>query len=446
MSSELWESIQDDLRTKIDGESYHAWFGQVEVEEQKNYLVIWVPTLFHKDWIDNHYKEGITSFAAKKYGGPVIVKVLCKSEGSKTKSRQVIKGGKFGKRLREPISPAADFLNPIYTFESFVVGASNQFANAASLAVADSPGRIYNPLFIYGGVGLGKTHLMQAIGHHVLRNHPETKAIYVSAEQFTNEFINALKDGRTDAFRRKYRSADLLLIDDIQFLANKERSQEEFFHTFNEIYESHRQIVISSDRPAGEIPTIEDRLKSRLTWGLITDIQPPNLETRIAILRKKADEADIEIPSECLEYIATRIRSNIRELEGALMRVSAMATFTNRTINMDITQEALRDLTESHRDTRITVEQIQKSVSEYFKVTTQELKGKRRSSDITLPRQVAMFLCREITGLSLPVIGTEFGGRDHTTVLHSCKKISGLLERDRSMQTILSDIKATLRG
>ncbi len=448
MSVGIWDAIQRELRTKIDDESFKGWFGVVEVEERKNTLILWVPSLFHKDWINQHYKDEIISSASHLNGEPVEVRILCKHEGVRQKQRIgppiAVKPGRQAPKARPSVSPAADFLNPLYTFDSFIVGTSNQFAQAACQAVAEAPGRIYNPLFIYGGVGLGKTHLMQAIGHHVLRQNPETKVIYVSAEQFTNEFINSLKDSRMEIFQKKYRQCDLLLIDDIQFLSNKDRSREEFFHTFNDLYESNRQLVVSSDRTPQEIP-LEDRLRTRLSHGLVTDIQPPNIETRIAILRKKADDADILIPDECIEFIATKLRSSIRDLEGALMRVGAMATFTNRSINVALTQEALRDLMESHRDTRISVDQIQKAVSEYFKVMPQELKGKRRTSDVTLPRQVAMFICREITGLSLPVIGMEFGGRDHTTVLHSCKKIADLMERDRHIQAVVSEIKATLR-
>lgn len=439
MSAGLWTAVLDDLKSKIDQEAYESWFGPVEAEERKNTLILWVPTLFHKDWLDNHYKEGISSVASQHVGGKIRVKVQCRVDSIKQKKT------KPSARTRaESAASDSACLNPLYTFDSFVVGTSNQFAHAACLAVAESPSKTYNPLFIYGGVGLGKTHLMHAIGHFHLRNNPDANILYVRAEQFTNEYINSLKESRIASFQKKFRSAEVLLIDDIQFLANKERSQEEFFHTFNELYESDHQLVIASDRPPREIPTIQDRLRSRLEWGLITDVKAPNLETRIAILRKKAEDANLEIPANCLEYIASKVRSNIRELEGALMRVGAMASFTNQPITLGQTQDALRDLMETHRDARITVDQIQKAVSEFFKVSTQDLKGKRRSSDVTLPRQVAMFLCREITGLSLPVIGTEFGGRDHTTVLHSCKKITNLLERDRHLQNILQDIKTML--
>jgi chromosomal replication initiator protein len=451
-SDGIWSDICTDLRGKLDAESFQAWFGKVEVEERKDTLMLWVPSLFHKDWIDNHYKDWIIAVGEKRCGGKFEVRVLCNSEGSRQKKRlapstgkPVRSGGRLGTQ-KIPISPAADFLNSLYTFENFVVGNSNKFAHAACLAVGDQPGRIYNPLFIYGGVGLGKTHLMQAIGHHILRHSPETKIIYVSAENFTNEFINSMKDSRMAAFQKKYRQTEVFLIDDIQFLANKERSQEEFFHTFNELHEAKRQLIISSDRTPKEIPLLEDRLRSRLEWGLITDIKSPDLETRIAILRKKAEESDLDVPDACLDFIAQRVRSNIRELEGVLRRVGAMATFLNRPIDMSLITEAMKDLMESHRDARLGIDQIQKAVADYFKVTIQDLKSKRRTSDVTLPRQVSMYLCREMTGLSLPVIGTEFGGRDHTTVLHSCSKISGLMERDRHMQNIINDIKTSIRG
>jgi len=442
MSMGMWKVIESDLRKKIDSESYNGWFGKVEIEERKNTLILWVPSLFHKDWIDEHFKGEIKDISEKYNRAPMDVRVLCKHEGG---SAKVIKSSKSSTRYKASLSSTADFLNPLYTFDSFVVGTSNQFAHAACQAVAESPSMKYNPLFLYGGVGLGKTHLMQAVGHYVLRNEPGSKVIYVSAEQFTNEFINSIRDSKMDAFQKKFRECDLLLVDDVQFIANKDKSREEFFHTFTSLYESKRQLVISSDRTPQEIPMLEDRLKSRLSCGLITDIQPPNLETRIAILRKKADDADINIPQDSIEFIAQKVKSNIRDLEGALMRVGAMATFTNRPINMTLTEEALRDLLEVHREGRTSVDQIQKAVSEYFKVLPQELKSKRRTSDVTLPRQIAMYICREMTGLSLPVIGMEFGGRDHTTVLHSCKKITNLVERDRHLRNIVSEIKTNLR-
>jgi chromosomal replication initiator protein len=287
---------------------------------------------------------------------------------------------------------------------------------------------------------------MQAIAHYVLRRNGDARSLYVSAEQFTNEFINSLKDKRMDAFQRRYRNCDLLLVDDIQFLANKDRSQEEFFHTFNELYETKRQLVFSSDRPPRDIPAVEDRLRSRLEWGLVADIKPPNLETRAAILRKKAEEAGVSLPDEVVQYIASRVRSNIRELEGALMKVAAMASLTGQRIDLELATDALKELVSSpaHEGGRVTVETITKTVAQYFHVTTQDLKGKKRTSNIAFPRQVAMYLCRQICETSLPLIGTEFGGRDHTTVLYSTNKIDGLLRRDRRVRAVIEEIKNLL--
>ncbi len=442
-----WDQIQEEIRGKFDAESFRHWFGPIDMEERKDQIILWVPTLFHKDWLDNHFRDDIAGQASQLTGRSIAVKVSLRTEAGKAAAgREAARGlNRTAKRSPSSPSPAADFLNALYTFESFVVGPTNQYAHATCLAVAEAPARTYNPLFIYGDSGLGKTHLMHAIGHRALQLRPETKIIYCSAENFTNEFIHAIKDQRMDAFQKKYRRCDILLVDDVHFLANKDRSQEEFFHTFNELYESSRQLVISSDKPPKEIPMLEDRLRSRLGWGITTDLQPPDPETRLAILRKKAEESDIDIPQDCLEFIAQHFRSNIRDLEGALRRVHAMATFSNRRIDKKQTEEALRDLIQTRRATPLSVEQIQKTVADYFKVTPQELKGKRRTVDVTLPRQVAMFICRELTSLSLPVIGTEFGGRDHTTVLHSCKKIGHLVERDRHIQSMINEIKSSLR-
>ena len=326
-------------------------------------------------------------------------------------------------------------LNPKYVFETFVIGNSNRFAHAASLAVAEAPAQVYNPFFIYGGVGLGKTHLMHAIGHRILQSYPGIKVVYISSEKFTNELINSIRDGKPESFRQKYRNIDVLLVDDIQFLSKKEHTQEEFFHTFNTLHEANKQIIISSDRPPREIQTLEDRLRSRFEWGLITDIQPPDLETRIAILRKKAMLENLNIPNDVMVYIASRIDNNIRELEGALIRVMAYASLTNQTIDINLATEALKDIFPNGRPKQITMELIQEIVSSYFKIKIDELLAKKRTRNVAYPRQIAMYLCRELTDTSLPRIGEMFGGRDHTTVIHAHDKIA----RERNEDTKLSN-------
>ncbi len=321
-------------------------------------------------------------------------------------------------------------LNPKYTFDSFVIGNSNRFAHAASLAVAESPAKAYNPLFIYGGVGLGKTHLMHAIGHYILNNNPKSQVVYVSSEKFTNELINSIKDDKNVEFRNKYRNIDILLVDDIQFIAGKERTQEEFFHTFNALYEANKQIIISSDRPPKEIPTLEDRLRSRFEWGLIADIQAPDFETRMAILKKKADVEKLNIPNEVMVYIATKIKSNIRELEGALIRIVAFSSLTNKEISVDLASEALKDIISSKQTRQVTIDIIQEVVANYYNLKIEDLKSARRTRNIAFPRQIAMYLSRKLTDMSLPKIGEEFGGRDHTTVIHAYEKISNNLKKE----------------
>lgn len=337
-------------------------------------------------------------------------------------------------------------LNPKYTFDTFVVGeSSNRFAHAASLAVAEAPGKAYNPLFIYGGVGLGKTHLMHAIGHYVLDITPQMKVVYVTSEQFTNGIVNAIRDDKTSEFRNRYRNVDVLLVDDIQFLAGKERTQEEFFHTFNALYEAGKQIVLSSDRPPREIPTLEDRLRSRFEMGLITDIQAPDLETRIAILGKKASFEGIKIDPDVLTLIAENIHSNIRELEGALIRVVAYSSLTNKPIDMSLAAEALKDILTTVKKTRISIEDIQQTVAKYFSIDVSEMKTKKRSRSVSYPRQVAMYLARELTDSSLPKIGEAFGGRDHTTVLHAYEKISESVQLDAEFDRTIKDIIRNLK-
>jgi len=325
-----------------------------------------------------------------------------------------------------------------------VVGAGNRFAHAAAIAVAESPARAYNPLFIYGGVGLGKTHLLHAIGHRVLLGAEVARVAYISSEKFTNELINSIRDDKTLDFRRRYRNVDVLLIDDIQFLAGKERTQEEFFHTFNTLHEASRQIIITSDRPPKEIPTLEDRLRSRFEWGLIADIQPPDLETRIAILKKKAESDGNSVPDEVAEFIAQRIHTNIRELEGALVRVVAYASLTRSPIGVELAADVLRDLLPPTRARVVTIQAIQLSVAEFFGIRPEEMQAKRRTKGVAFPRQVAMFLARELTDASLPRIGEEFGGRDHTTVIHACQRVRETLKRDAHLAASLKRLSEDL--
>jgi chromosomal replication initiator protein len=338
----------------------------------------------------------------------------------------------------------SSLLNPKYTFASFVIGNSNRFAHAASLAVAESPAKAYNPLFIYGGVGLGKTHLMHAIGHYVLQNNSNAKVVYVSSEKFTNELINAIRDDKNEEFRNKYRNVDILLIDDIQFIAGKERTQEEFFHTFNALHDANKQIILSSDRPPKEIPTLEDRLRSRFEWGLIADIQAPDFETRMAILKKKADVEKLNVANEVMVYIATKIKSNIRELEGALIRIVAYSSLTNRPITVELASEALKDIISNKQNRNVTIDVIQDVVAGYFNLRIEDLKSQRRTRNVAYPRQIAMYLSRKLTDMSLPKIGEEFGGRDHTTVIHAYEKISDSLNTDESLQHTVNDITKKL--
>ncbi len=339
-------------------------------------------------------------------------------------------------------------LNPKYTFDTFVIGSSNRFAHAASLAVAEAPAKAYNPLFIYGEVGLGKTHLMHAIGHYILKHNSKMNIMYLTSEEFTNRLINSIRYDETIKFRNQYRNIDILLIDDIQFLAGKERTQEEFFHTFNALHDANKQIIISSDRPPKEIPTLEERLRSRFEWGLITDIQEPDLETRIAILKKKASLDDIEVPNDVIVYIANEIKSNIRELEGALIRVVAYSSLVNDNITVELTQEALKDIIESNqpkKNKQITVNLIKEVVANNYGVDIQTMESKKRTRAVAFPRQIAMYIARKLTSLSLPQIGKKFGGRDHSTVLHAFNKIKDKMEDEKDFNEKIKDLIAEIK-
>ena len=439
----LWEKTLDVIKGELSEVSFNTWIKSCEpISISSDTLKISVPNSFTQDILDKRYKDlvanSIKAVCSKLYNIEFIIasdtsiaEEIKKAE--KTPSKSIIVNDEMSSTL-----------NPKYTFNSFVIGNSNRFAHAASLAVAEAPAKAYNPLFIYGGVGLGKTHLMHAIGHYILDGNPNAKVVYVSSEKFTNELINAIKDDRNEEFRKKYRNVDVLLIDDIQFIAGKERTQEEFFHTFNELHDANKQIILSSDRPPKEIPTLEDRLRSRFEWGLIADIQVPDFETRMAILKKKADVENLNVANEVMGYIATKIKSNIRELEGALIRIVAYSSLTNREITVDLATEALKDIISKKQGKHITIDLIQDIVSSYFNLRVEDLKSQRRTRNVAYPRQIAMYLSRKLTDMSLPKIGEEFGGRDHTTVIHAYEKISENLKTDEGLQSMINDITKKL--
>ncbi|WP_432353698.1 chromosomal replication initiator protein DnaA [Sporosarcina sp. A2] len=440
----LWQEVLSKVEEKISRPSFETWLKSTKLLSYgAENVTIAVPNSFSKEWLESHYVHLITGILSELTGEDRLIHFVV-PEDMAEKDFAVPKP--VVKRVeKSAVATTAAMLNPKYTFDTFVIGSGNRFAHAASLAVAEAPAKSYNPLFIYGGVGLGKTHLMHAIGHYVLEQNPSLKVVYLSSEKFTNEFINSIRDNKAGEFRDQYRSVDVLLIDDIQFLAGKEQTQEEFFHTFNTLHEESKQIVISSDRPPKEIPTLEDRLRSRFEWGLITDIAPPDLETRIAILRKKA-KADglIDIPNEVMLYIANQIYTNIRELEGALIRVVAYSSLVNMDITPDLAAEALKDIIPNARPRIVTIIDIQKTVGEHFSIRLEDFSAKKRTRAIAFPRQVAMYLSRELTDASLPKIGSEFGGRDHSTVIHAHEKISKLVKEDKSLQQDIQDIKAAL--
>ncbi|GAV24077.1 chromosomal replication initiator protein DnaA [Carboxydothermus islandicus] len=440
---ELWEQVMEVLKNHVNKPSWDMWIKSIRpLGFLENTILVEVPNKFAKDWLEEHYASLIKHILSLITNEDINFKLVVPSESALEESE-----GKTKVKKNSPKKPSKFFeegifftLNPKYTFETFVVGNSNRFAHAACLAVAESPAEAYNPLFIYGGVGLGKTHLMHAIGHYILKNKPEMKVAYVTTEKFTNDLINSIKDDTTEEFRNKYRSIDVLLIDDIQFLEKKERTQEEFFHTFNALYEANKQIVISSDRTPKELSTLEDRLRSRFEWGLITDIQPPDLETRIAILRKKAQLDNLHVDDAVLNFIANEIVSNIRELEGALIRVVAYAGLHGEPITVDLAAKALKDLLPSNHVKPITIPLIQQVVANFYGLTVDDLKAKKRTKSVAFPRQVAMYLCRELTDASLPKIGEEFGGRDHTTVIHAHEKIQQDLQSDPNLKTVIRQL------
>ncbi len=443
---DLWGKTLEIIEKKISKPSFETWLKSTKaVSLNGKTLIVEAPNEFAREWLDGNYKEILTEILYDIVGENMTLKFVTPDSNLDEQMEMSAPERKFAKRETTPES-AKSMLNPKYTFDTFVIGSGNRFAHAASLAVAEAPAKAYNPLFIYGGVGLGKTHLMHAIGHYVLEHNPMAKVAYLTSEKFTNEFINAIRDNRPDDFRNKYRKVDILLIDDIQFLAGKESTQEEFFHTFNTLHEENKQIVISSDRPPREIPTLEDRLRSRFEWGLITDITPPDLETRIAILRKKAKAEGLDIPNEVMLYIANQIDSNIRELEGALIRVVAYSSLENKDITPDLAAEALKSIIPNSKPKVITIHEIQKVVSEHYGIKMEDFAAKKRTKSIAFPRQIAMYLSRELTDSSLPKIGEEFGGRDHTTVIHAHEKISKLIKSDPEFEKQIKELENKIKS
>ncbi len=433
----LWEKLSAALKPQVSADTFKRWFSAVElIKATEDEVTFLVPNNIYQFWIESNHMAALQSAITIACGEPRTVRFLTASESN---GEEV--GFTEPEKLEFPANTrsvgSGVSLNPRNTFESFVVGPNNQIAHAASLAVAQAPARTYNPLFIYGGVGLGKTHLMQAIGQYVWTKKKTSKVMYLSSEVFINEFIDAIQHNTLVKFRKRYRQADLLLIDDIQFLGGKERSQEEFFHTFNTLFDGHKQIVLSSDRPASEIANLEHRLVSRFEWGLTAELQPPDIETRLAILRKKARALQIKLQDEVYQFLATRIRTNVRRLEGALMRVASFASLSGKELTQETIEHLLKDILLEERRQTVTIEQIQRKVAEHFDVRLADMTSKRRPASIAFPRQVAMYLARELTKASLNEIGDAFGGRDHGTVLHACKLVKRrMTEQDNIRQTI----------
>ncbi|WP_352418579.1 chromosomal replication initiator protein DnaA [Proteiniborus sp.] len=438
---DVWGNALKLIKNELTEVSFNTWLKTIEpIAINDNYILLGAPNEFTKGILEARYLTLIKNAIKQISNIDFDIKFLIPGEEISKDIGQTIAAD-----LAENNSSRSQ-LNPKYVFDTFVIGNSNRFAHAASLAVAEAPAKAYNPLFIYGGVGLGKTHLMHAIGHYILNQNPKANVIYVSSEKFTNELINSIRDDRNVEFRNKYRNVDVLLVDDIQFIAGKERTEEEFFHTFNELHASNKQIIISSDRPPKEIATLEDRLRSRFEWGLTADIQPPDLETRIAILRKKAKVENIDVPNDVTHYIATKIQSNIRELEGALIRIVAYSSLTNKEITLELASEALKDIISNTRPKEITVKLIKEITAKNLNVKIEDFSSKRRTRSISYPRQIAMYLCRELTDLSLPKIGEEFGGRDHTTVIHAYEKISSDIENDIELKQKINNMVDEIKG
>lgn len=439
---EIWNSGISQIEERVGNNITDLWFRPIKLTMVKERsITLEIPNRFFKDWIEDNYPDLVNETVGRIMGYPVTVryKVAEKIDPDVKKMDMRLEN------RRQKLASRGIHLNPKYTFENFVIGPSNQFAQAAAKAVAEAPGRAYNPLFIYGGVGLGKTHLITAIGNAVIDKKLDVSVIYVSAEQFTNEVVSAIRHEKMGELKEKYRNVDLLLLDDIQFIANKTQTQEEFFHTFNAIYERQRQIVISSDRPPKEIGAVTDRLRSRFSMGLIADIQPPELETKVAILLKKADHEKIAIPEEVAYYLASRVRTNIRELEGCLIRLGAQASLTGTNISVAMAKDILHDLIEED-EKPITTDQVQKVVSDHFALKLSDMKARKRTKEVALPRQIAMYLSKQLTSLSLSDIGKNFGGKDHATVIYACKQIEDKKTKDEVFNRLIENLTRKLKG
>ena len=438
---DLWSKVIDSLKERVGQQNFDIWIKPIQLISTVGESVeLEVPNRFFKDWIQEHYSSHIKealSFLTQK---PCLLKFRIRNEKDFTPPPL-----QTNDLLATP--PFQTIFNPKYTFDNFVVGASNQFANAACLAVANSPAKNYNPLFIYGGVGLGKTHLLHAIGNHLLRHHvlPDVKKIcYITSEEFTNEVINSIRYEKMDEFRNKYRKMDILLIDDIQFIAGKDRTQAEFFHTFNSLYEARKQIVVTSDKFPKDIADLEERLRSRFEWGLIADIQPPDIETKVAILKKKAEHENISIPNDVAFFLASQIDSNIRMLEGSLIRVGAFASLNKTPIDIQLAKEVLRNIIKP-KEELISIDLVQKVVSNVFNIKISDLKVKRKYKNYVVPRQIAMYLSRKFTNASLLEIGEKFGGKDHSTVLHSIKKVEEKISKENSFKEMIENLKGRIK-
>jgi chromosomal replication initiator protein len=461
IATNIWEEILARVQAKVNRHSFYTWFKPTAfIADDGTRVTVRVPNVLFKDWITKHYSGVIAEALGEVKRSSSLVHFIASGSGEAAVPlpRRTTESGvrESGIPDQEPGTASSDDplppvlpttgagLNPRYTFDTFIVGSSNQFAHAACRAVAEAPSRSYNPLFIYGGVGLGKTHLMHAIGHYVLQHDVNLVLTYISSERFMNEMINAVRYDRLIDFRERYRSVDVLLVDDVQFLAGKEGTQNEFFHTFNALYDSQKQIVLSSDCPPHEIEQLEERLRSRFEWGLIADIQPPDLETKVAILKKKAEAEAVPLPDSVAIYIAGRIKSNIRELEGSLIRLIAYASLTGRELSVELAQDVLRNV-KDHEEKAITIDHIQKFVSDYYQLKLADLKSRNNSKSIAMPRQVAMYLCKALTHASLPEIGRSFGGKHHSTVIHSIRKVEALRKEDTQFNTLLNSFLESFR-
>ena len=450
MADTVWDAVLGRIRTKVNNYSYQTWFRPtVLLEDRGNSLVVRVPNAQYLEWLSKHYISLIGEALSDLGRTAVSIEFVLDPVDAQSRTLEGGDAESVGSNSAEAdaeLSSEGDGLglSPRYTFDTFIVGPSNQFAHAACRAVAEVPSRSYNPLYIYGGVGLGKTHLMHAIGHYVLTHMPSYKLTYISAERFMNEMINALRYDRILDFRDRYRSVDILLVDDVQFLSRKEGTQTEFFHTFNALHDAQKQIVISSDCPPHEIQQLEERLRSRFEWGLIADIQPPDLETKIAILKRKAETEGVSLPDNVALYIAGRSKSNIRELEGSLIRLLAYASLTGAELTLPLTQEVLRDVI-AHDERAISIDMIQKSVADYYQLKLVELKSRNNSKSIAKPRQVAMYLCKSLTNASLPEIGRSFGGKHHSTVIHSIRKVEELRKQDSVFNSLINNLLESFR-